>query len=799
MFGRPGRATTSTLSFTMGAVLLVALPALVIAGAVPTHPAAPTGPPSVASAMAPGPLPGTYVGNGLTYDAGDGYYLLETGGTKANQNQTWEFVDGVWKNLSLSATPPISNWACMTYDWADGYVLWFGGGYHTGIGTANGPTNYTWTYRAGVWTNITVTAGPAPPPVVYPSCTYDAAPGDGFVVLFGGAVGLLKVPTGSDDHTVVSTNQTWKFSHGKWTNITSYHAPHPAATYGQQMAYDGADGYVVLYGGAQFGTSTGEGQCSEVQCPHLNYTWKFVGGSWTNISSSASVYGTPPGRWEIGMTNGSVGGGLLTFGGQNNGYKSWNSTYNYTWQFLGGVWTNISSIQSSTPATRFGPVMAYDPFTGVTLMFGGWRCTLYISDGCIPQLNDTWYFSGNEWTNATSGADRYSVTFRETGLPSGTSWSITLGPSLASTTTNTLNFTELNGTYPFAISIIPGWRQTTLPYSGTVNFSGANVTEPTLAFVRVAYTIDFTESGPPSGTEWWVNLTNGQTFNSTGSSLAFSEPNGTYDYSPATTDKSYASAGGIFTVNGMPVSETVTFKPFTYAVTFTETGLPSGTTWSVTIGSQTAGSNTRMIVFDLVNGTYSYRVNVVPGYRTASPSGAIKVSGAPVKIGVPFKVTTYVITLTEKGLPSHTAWNVTLTPSSSASITLSSTTTTIKFSEPNGTYAYAIATVSGYQITTGSYTGSITVSGTNPATDSVHWTQVKYTVKFTETGLPKGTSWSVSIDVSTKSTTGGSVSFSLSNGTYPFTIAALGYVGVSNPPSPLTVDGATVDVDVTFS
>ncbi|MGC9167250.1 MAG: hypothetical protein ACP5GR_06405, partial [Thermoplasmata archaeon] len=49
----------------------------------------------------------------------------------------------------------------------------------------------------------------------------------------------------------------------------------------------------------------------------------------------------------------------------------------------------------------------------------------------------------------------------------------------------------------------------------------------------------------------------------------------------------------------------------------------------------------------------------------------------------------YNITFLEKGLPANTKWYVNLSNGQS----FSSTTNTITFSEPNGTYSYTIATV----------------------------------------------------------------------------------------------------------
>ena len=69
----------------------------------------------------------------------------------------------------------------------------------------------------------------------------------------------------------------------------------------------------------------------------------------------------------------------------------------------------------------------------------------------------------------------YTVDFTESGLPTGTFWSVTLSGSRMTSTTLSINFTEPNGTVPFAIGNVPGYNAS--PLSGTVTVNGANVTQ----------------------------------------------------------------------------------------------------------------------------------------------------------------------------------------------------------------------------------------------------------------------------------------------------------------------------------
>jgi lipocalin len=405
--------------------------------------------------------------------------------------------------------------------------------------------------------------------------------------------------------------------------------------------------------------------------------------------------------------------------------------------------------------------------------------------------------------SVTFNLTTYTVTFAETGPPPGTSWSVTLGGTQHTSTTNTTTFTEPNGTYSYAITDISGWHQTTLPYTGNVKVSGAAVTEPTLVFTQVTYSVTFTESGLPSGTEWWVNLTDEQSFSSTATSLSFSEPNGTYNYTVATADKEYAPtpSGGSFEVLGTSVGKSVTFNLATYTVTFTETGLPSGTTWYVngtawgTLSATVAGTLGTAVSANLANGTYSFTVTSANKTWAPAYTSPFIVNGAPVAVPVTFAEVTYAVTFTESGLPSGTTWYVNLTDGQSNS----STGTTIGFLEPNGSYSYTVATADKEYSPTLSG-GSFEVRGTSVG-KSATFNLVTYTVTFTESGLPSGTTWYVNITHGqSNSSTGSRIRFSEPNGTYDYTVATADreYAPVLVGGS-FKVSGASVSESVTFS
>ena len=371
------------------------------------------------------------------------------------------------------------------------------------------------------------------------------------------------------------------------------------------------------------------------------------------------------------------------------------------------------------------------------------------------------------WDGVTV-APVYPVTFSETGLPSGTLWSVTLNGSMQSSTTSTLSFSESNGSYRYVIGDVSGWHQTTQPYTGSVAVRGSPVVESPLAFSQISYTVTFTQSGLPLGVTWWVNLTNGQSYPGTGSTIQFSEPNGSYVYSAQAAGPKYGAPGGTFKITGNPLSLAVTFSSVRYSATFTESGLPLGTMWWVNITGGPSGSSTSSVItLSLVNGTYAFSAaSTRPAYL--APGGTFTVNGAAVSESVTF-VLTYLVTFTESGLPAGTAWWVNLTNG----VSLFSTGSLVSISELNGSYAYSVATADKTYRATG---GPFVVNGA-PLSLPVAFARVTYTVSFTEQLLPIGTMWWVNLtNGQSFPGTGTSITFAEPNGSYAFLVRAPGYV-----------------------
>lgn len=241
-----------------------------------------------------------------------------------------------------------------------------------------------------------------------------------------------------------------------------------------------------------------------------------------------------------------------------------------------------------------------------------------------------------------------------------------------------------------------------------------------------------------------------------------------------------------------------------YPVTFGETGLPSGTQWSVSVDgmTQTASAPTSP-VFNLPNGSYSYAIGAEVGFSANPGSGLVTVSGSAEGQTVAFGPE-YALTFAEGSLPAGFAWTVSVSGVSMSLVTTGGTDS-LTIPEANGTYPYAVSVISGWNQTSLPATGTIAVDGAAVTEPTLSYSPVFCSVTFSESGLPSGDRWSVTFDgVDMNLTANGgesTLSFvSETNGIYPYSIAVNpGYFQSTVPYTGTeTVNEAPVDVSVTY-
>jgi YVTN family beta-propeller protein len=255
------------------------------------------------------------------------------------------------------------------------------------------------------------------------------------------------------------------------------------------------------------------------------------------------------------------------------------------------------------------------------------------------------------------------------------------------------------------------------------------------------------------------------------------------------------SSGEIYVSNEDWGSISILSTALPYPVTFVESGLPVGTPWSVTLAGVVNSSISSDVGFLELDGTYPYSLGPVAGYAANASSGSVVVSGTARTVDIGFSVPVFPVTFHETGLPAGTRWTVTLAGTPNASSSAS-----IGFAEPNGSYAFGVSPVSGYSANTSS--GSVSVRG-GPRSVSVGFTASTastYSVSFAETGLTVGTAWSVTLAGTLGQSSSSTVTFaSEPNGSYPYSVGTV--TGFRGAPSSgtLVVQGMPARVDITFS
>ena len=393
------------------------------AGVAPTAPARPSasaGNGSWGNFTANGTPPGLASGGAMAYDPTDGYLVLFGGCTSGNYwysvctptNQTWVYQNGTWSQLAPAVSPPARFYSSLVWDPEEQSLVLFGG---------NGSASFlndTWTFVGGTWTNVT--GSRSPPARAGASMAYDAR--DGYVLLTDGERNRTLTNLATESYSGSDFNDSWAFSGGTWTQL--HPLDNPTARDSASVAYDAGLGGVVLFGGFNWTTY------------NLQDTWVYAAGTWSLASKGPT---NSSGPWPPSDRNGAAMaydpaiGGELLFGG-HSGYQFDSDT----WYFNGSGWTPLLTGSNATgPSARWGSGLAYDPSYGCTILFGG-----YQSNGTTAAmpgrfLNDTWGFcaggtSGNG--SAPNGSSGHGTSGKGTsgggtGAPGPASHSAGAGPS----------------------------------------------------------------------------------------------------------------------------------------------------------------------------------------------------------------------------------------------------------------------------------------------------------------------------------------------------------------------------------
>ncbi len=233
----------------------------------------------------------------------------------------------------------------------------------------------------------------------------------------------------------------------------------------------------------------------------------------------------------------------------------------------------------------------------------------------------------------------------------------------------------------------------------------------------------FSEVGLPLGTIWSVDL-NGTTISSAMPTISFQVTQGQYVTEAYAVSDVYGfkqPVNGTVTVSSSNTTVTIEFLPTTYLVSFTETGMPAGQTWSVSLNGVTEKSTGPGIEFNVTNGTYSYSVATMTGFEK---SGTVIVDGAQVSVTVAFPQL-YTLTVNETGLTAGSTWTFYL-----QGVEFNSSSTSLQVQVAAGSYLVYASGPSGYSVSIQS--SSLTISNNSAL-------QVTFTNLSSSGGVPSKT------------------------------------------------------------
>jgi hypothetical protein len=287
--------------------------------------------------------PPTRQSGGMVYDPLHHEYVLFGGyATSGPLGDTWVFVNGQWKDLTLNLTvAPSPRWYfSLVWDPAARYVLLFGGRNTTA------DLNDTWAFNGTTWKDLNLTV--APPPMTSGRAVY-YPPYHG-VFQYGGYSIMPGAPS--------SYNSSWLFAHGGWTNITARVRGAPADPHPLTYAtYDPASSQVIFTGGPGTGNAS---------CTVPSYTWSFAHGTFQNLSAGLAV--------EPSLAAGSrmlaydpTYAGLVLYGGWDG--PGCYSFSNATWVFSHGAWSALRFTKN--PGPLWDGEMAANPDDRSILLFSG--------------------------------------------------------------------------------------------------------------------------------------------------------------------------------------------------------------------------------------------------------------------------------------------------------------------------------------------------------------------------------------------------------------------------------------------
>lgn len=193
------------------------------------------------------------------------------------------------------------------------------------------------------------------------------------------------------------------------------------------------------------------------------------------------------------------------------------------------------------------------------------------------------------------------------------------------------NYSLPNGTYDYIAAAEGNYFET----QGTFTVQGNYQMIENQFQSNSTYNVTFEANGLPSGKYWFISLDNVSAYTSSNYVTYVGVPNGTYNFSAMSEGMAIMPSTGNITVSGNSELIQLQFTPNSYNLTFEESGLPSGTKWSININGAYFSTKSQAMSFNATNGTYSYTVSSISGYSAVS-GGIAQVNNSNVTVFIKY-------------------------------------------------------------------------------------------------------------------------------------------------------------------
>jgi N-acetylneuraminic acid mutarotase len=350
--------------------------------------------------------PSARSGAAMVFDSKRGKFILFGGraGSGYNLEDTWEWdpSTGKWTELGPQSHPTARSQHSMAYEKSIGKVLLFGGGRsdpESNDGSdVSGSMSDTWEYDPATetWSSLKVATAPA---ARHDSgMVWDSS--RNMAILFGG----MQLDVAGEEGIPKQDIWEWDPTAGTWSERTMK-GTKPSKRSGHAMAFDGSRKKLVVFGGQDVSTSAPMNDL---------WDWDPASGTWTELLKGSEADIASPriyaslvsddadarlmlvagsvSETSVGFKRMGGGGGLPVQQNILFGFKCSRELWEIDPAKL--TFTNRTA-PLDYPAARYSQVMAYNPSTGKTYLFGG-----YNSAG--QTLNDLWAWDGKTWSRLTA-------------------------------------------------------------------------------------------------------------------------------------------------------------------------------------------------------------------------------------------------------------------------------------------------------------------------------------------------------------------------------------------------------------